>query len=150
MTTKPTPKKIDSLGRKRREKEAYAQHGGWKKSPKHFVYQCKSCDRRWPVASRSSRYDAKCRTCGVRNTILLTLPKTYYRGRERVTRFSYYPSAEEAKYHAIKWNKVWMENKVKSQYRSGEFHRASIHNKLTGSIDNMGHVHPKTKEMSES
>jgi len=78
----------------------------------------------------------------------LTLPKTYVKSRRRVTQFEFFPDAETAAFVARKKNLVWMENKVKPQYRSGEFHRASIHNKLQGSIDNQGHHHPKTKEMS--
>ena len=149
MKGNPDPAKYDSLGRKRKPSQDYSQSGGWKSKPKCFVYQCKACKRRWPVASRSSRYDGKCRTCGVRNTILLTLPKTYYRARKRITQFWYYPTMEEAKFHAIKYNKTWMQKRIKPQYRSGEFHTASMHNKLQGSVDSRGHVHPKTKEISE-
>ena len=78
----------------------------------------------------------------------MTLPKTYYKGRKRVTQFEYYPDAETAEFVARKRNSQWMERKVKLQYRNSSFVKASQYNKLTGSIDTNGFHHPQTKEMS--
>lgn len=144
VSHKPEPQNIDSLGRDRLPSERYSQAGGSNK-PKHIVWRCKVCRRHWNVTSKSYRYDSKCRQCGTRNSILLTLPKTYVKSRRRVTEFEFFPDAETAQFVARKKNLVWMENKVKPQYRSGEFHRASMHNKLQGSVDSRGHVHPKNK-----
>lgn len=143
----PNPKKIDSLGRNRLAPERYSQSGGSNR-PKHIVWSCKTCSRHWNVTSKSYRYDAKCRTCGTRNTILLTLPGSYYPGRARVTQFQYYPDAQTAAFIARKKNLVWMENRIKKQYRDSSFVRANNFNKIQGSIDSNGHHHPKTKEMT--
>lgn len=147
MCPKPDPKKTDSLGRKRLSPEKYSQSGGWRQ-PRHIVWTCKVCSRAWNVASKSSRYDAKCRQCGTRNTILMTRPSSYYKSRPRVTHFSYYPDAETAAFEARKYNQRWMQRKVKLQYRESGFVKASNFNKLQGSIDSNGHHHPKTKEMT--
>jgi len=149
MTQTPPPKKTDSLGRNRLEKSRYSQSGGLSKK-KFIVYRCKKCFRSWNVASKSHRYDAKCRQCGTRNTILMTLPKTYYKGRSRVTQFEYYPDAETASFMARKRNQLWMQKRIKHQYRDSSFVKASMFNKLSGSIDSNGHHHPLTKEMSDS
>lgn len=147
MTQTPDPKKTDSLGRNRLSSERYSQHGGTVR-PKHIVWRCKVCSRHWNVTSKSYRYDSKCRQCGTRNSILLTLPKTYVKSRERVTQFQYFPDAETAEFVARKKNLVWMENRIKNQYRDSSFVKASMFNKLQGSIDSRGHHHPQTKEMS--
>ena len=128
MTDKPEPKKYDSLGRKRLNPEDYSQSGGWRR-PRHIVWTCKVCSRAWNVSSRSSRYDSKCRQCGTRNSILLTTPKTYYKGRERVTRFQYYSTAEDAEFAARKRNQSWMRKRTKKGYGTDTFVKASELNK---------------------
>jgi len=144
VSHKPEPKKIDSLGRDRLPSERYSQGGGTNK-PKHIVWRCKGCSRHWNLTSKSYRYDSKCRQCGIRNTILLTLPKTYVKSRKRVTQFEFFPDAETAEFVARKKNIVWMENRIKKQYRDSSFIKASMFNKLQGSIDSRGHHHPKNK-----
>tara|TARA_Y100000015_G_scaffold40367_1_gene45186 strand:- start:77 stop:511 length:435 start_codon:yes stop_codon:yes gene_type:complete len=139
--------KYDSLGRKRLAPERYSQAGGWKSKAKHIVWICKHCSRAWNVSSRSSRYDSKCRQCGTRNSILLTTPQTYYQARQRVTKFSEYSHPEDAQFAARKHNHHWMKRRL-PKYDSGSFEKASLLNKPQGSIDEKGHHHPKTKEMS--
>lgn len=78
----------------------------------------------------------------------MTLPKTYYKSRPRVTHFEYFPDAETAEFVARKRNLVWMENRIKLQYRESGFVKASNFNIIQGSIDEKGHHHPKTKEMT--
>jgi len=147
MSQPPTPKKTDSLGRNRLPSERYSQHGGPLR-PKHIVWTCKVCSKAWNIKSKSIRYDAKCRFCETRNTIYLTLPKTYYKGRTRVTQFSYFPDAETAAFEAKRRNLQWMQRKVSAQYRESGFVKATLFNQLQGSIDEHGHHHPKTKEMT--
>lgn len=128
MRGNPDPKKYDSLGRKRLDPQDYSQSGGWRQ-PRHIVWVCKSCSRAWNVSSKSSRYDSKCRQCGTRNTILLTTPQTYYKGRERVTRFRYFSTPEDAEYHANLHNVNWMRRRTKKGYGTDTFVRASELNK---------------------
>lgn len=120
----PNPKKTDSLGRKRLNPEAYSQSGGWRQ-PRHIVWTCKVCSRAWNVSSRSSRYDSKCRQCGTRNSILLTTPQTFYPGRERVTKFTYFSTAEDAEFAARKKNLNWMARKTKKGFGTDTFVKAS-------------------------
>jgi len=78
----------------------------------------------------------------------MTLPKSYFKSRPRVTYFEYYPDAETAQFVARKRNQVWMENRIKIQYRESGFVKASNFNIIQGSIDEKGHHHPKDKEMT--
>ncbi len=124
MSSQPDPKKYDSLGRKRLDPQDYSQSGGWRKA-RHIVWTCKVCSRAWNVSSRSSRYDSKCRQCGTRNSILLTTPQTFYKGRKRVTKFRYYSTAEDAEWAARKRNVEWMRRKTKKGYGTITFVKAS-------------------------
>ena len=146
MARKPDPKKVDSLGRKRLSAEKYSQAGGWRKA-RHIVWRCKRCKRAWNVSSKSSRYDAKCRQCGVRNTILLTTPSSFYRGRKRVTTFSYFSTPEDAEFEARRINVNWMKNKLPKNERNTSFVKATFIGNPEGTIDSKGHHYPKTKEM---
>jgi hypothetical protein len=128
MSHTPDPEKYDSLGRKRKAPEDYSQSGGWR-TPRHIVWTCKVCSRAWNVSSKSSRYDAKCRQCGTRNTILLTTPKTFYKGRKRVTHFRYYSTPEDAAFHARIRNEQWMRRRTKKGYGTDTFVQASKLNK---------------------
>ncbi len=121
-------KKTDSLGRKRLPNEDYSQQGGWRQ-PKHIVWTCKVCSRAWNVTSRSDRYDSKCRQCGTRNSILLRRPNSFYPGRKRVTKFRYYPSAEEAEFVARRRNEQWMRRRTKKGYGTDTFVKAKDLNK---------------------
>ncbi len=124
MPQQPDPKKTDSLGRNRLPSERYSQHGGSVR-PKHIVWTCKVCSRAWNVTSKSYRYDSKCRQCGTRNTILLTLPKSYIKSRKRITKFSFYPTAEMAQFIAQKRNQNWMRRKTKSGFGTSTFVKGS-------------------------
>ena len=124
MSSQPDSKKYDSLGRKRLDPQDYSQSGGWRKA-RHIVWTCKVCSRAWNVSSRSSRYDSKCRQCGTRNSILLTTPQTFYKGRKRVTKFRYYSTAEDAEWAARKRNVEWMRRKTKKGYGTITFVKAS-------------------------
>jgi len=149
MTNTPNPKKIDSLGRIRLPKEEYSQGGG-RLSPRYFVWTCKQCSKAWNVRSCSPRYDAKCRGCGTRNSIMFTSGKgVYYQGRERVTKFDYYPNSQEASHAAISHNMKWMKRRIAKCFQDELFTTANLLNKPRGSIDREGHAHPLTKEMSE-
>lgn len=128
MSQPPDPKKYDSLGRKRLNPEEYSQSGGWRRA-RHIVWTCKVCSRAWNVSSKSGRYDAKCRQCGTRNTILLTRPETFYKGRKRVTKFRYYSTAEDAAFHARIRNEQWMRRRTKRGYGTDTFVKASKINK---------------------
>jgi len=147
MTSTPPPKKYDSLGRNRLPSEDYSQHGGTLR-PKHIVWTCKTCSKHWNISSKSLRYDSKCRFCETRNTIYLTQQKTFYKGRTRITQFSYFPDASMAAFEAKRRNLLWMQRRVLAQYRESGFVKATMFNKLQGSIDSHGHHHPKTKEMT--
>lgn len=72
---------------------------------------------------------------------------TYYRTRERVTRFHYYPSESEARFEAKRLNLGWMKRRVNRVLRNDGFVTATMHDKIQGSIDIHGHAHPKDKEM---
>jgi len=146
MDNTPTPKKYDSLGRNRLPSEDYSQHGGIL-SPRFIVWTCKMCSKAWNISSKSLRYDSFCRFCETRNTIYLTQPKTFYKGRTRTTKFQYFPDAQSAAFQAAKMNHGWMQRKVGYQYRESGFVKANMHNKLQGSIDENGHHNPKNKEM---
>lgn len=124
----PNPKKVDSLGRKRLNPSDYSQSGGWRQ-PRHIVWTCKQCSRAWNVSSKSSRYDSKCRQCGTRNSILLTTPTSYYKGRERVTQFRYFSTPEDAEFYANKQNVNWMRRRTKLGYGTKTFVKASELNK---------------------
>ena len=124
MTTRPDPKKTDSLGRNRLPSERYSQSGG-NCQAKHIVWTCKKCSRAWNVTSRSYRYDSKCRQCGTRNSILMTRPQSFYPGRKRVTKFQYFPSAEDAAWNAKKRNVNWMKRRTKKGYGKVSFVKAS-------------------------
>lgn len=138
----------DKLGRNRLPSERYSQHGG-RLSPRFFVWTCKVCSKAWNARSCSARYDAKCRHCETRNSILFSTGKgTHYRTRERVTRFEYYPNELEARFVAKKKNLGWMKRRVNPAVRADGFTTATMHNKIQGSIDIHGHTHPKTKEMT--
>ncbi len=128
MSHTPDPKKYDPLGRKRLAPEAYAQHGGWRHE-QHIVWTCKVCSRAWNVTSKSERYDSKCRQCGTRNSILLRRPNSFYPGRKRVTKFRYYPSAEEAEFVARRRNEQWMRRRTKKGYGTDTFVKAKDLNK---------------------
>jgi hypothetical protein len=124
MSEQPDPKKHDSLGRKRLDPMDYSQSGGWRQA-RHIVWVCKVCSRAWNVSSKSGRYDSKCRQCGTRNTISLTNPQTFYKGRERVTKFSYYSTPEDAAYAANRHNVNWIRRRTKRGYGTSTFVKAS-------------------------
>jgi hypothetical protein len=132
MSHTPDPKKYDSLGRKRLAPEAYSQHGGWRHE-QHIVWTCKVCSRAWNVTSKSERYDSKCRQCGTRNSILLRRPNSYYIGRKRVTKFRFFPTAEDAQFNARLRNEQWMRRRTKRGYGTDTFVKASdLHKKKEG------------------
>lgn len=134
--------KRDSLGRERRPDWAYSQHGG-RSSPKFICWTCKVCSRVWPATSRSDRYDTKCRQCGTRNTIKFTGETgSWIQGRERVTRFLYYPTIQMATRYAIFSNKQWMARRRKMQYNHQGFSTANMLDKTQGSVDANGLHHP--------
>lgn len=128
MSTQPDPKKTDSLGRNRLPPERYSQSGG-SCGAKHIVWTCKVCSRAWNVTSRSYRYDSKCRQCGTRNSILMTRPQSFYPGRKRVTKFSYFPTAEDASWNARLRNEQWMRRRTKKGYGTNTFVTAGELNK---------------------
>ena len=128
MSHPPDPKKYDSLGRKRLNPEEYSQSGGWRRA-RHIVWTCKVCSRAWNVSSKSSRYDSKCRQCGTRNSILLTRPQSFYKGRKRVTKFRYFSTASDAEWNAKVRNEQWMRRRTKRGYGTNTFVKASELNK---------------------
>jgi hypothetical protein len=134
MCPKPDPKKTDSLGRKRLSPEKYSQSGGWRQ-PRHIVWTCKVCSRAWNVASKSSRYDAKCRQCGTRNTILLTRPGSFYPGRKRITQFLMFSTPGDALFYAQSRNEQWMRRRTKKGFGTNTFVKASELNKKRSSAD---------------
>jgi len=143
----PNPKKVDSLGRKRLAPGAYSQEGG-SYYTRHIVWRCKQCSRAWNVTTKSKRYDSKCRQCGTRNSISLVRKKTYSNTRDRITKFEQFTLAEDAAFEARRLNARWMHLRTPLFEAQSGFSRASLFNKPQGSIDNQGHHHPKTKEMS--
>jgi len=147
MSSKPPPKKVDSLGRKRLASKAYAQHGG-DYYTRHIVWRCKVCSRAWNATTKSKRYDSKCRQCGTRNSISLVRKRTLSNTRNRITKFEQFTLAEDAAFEARRLNARWMMLRTPKFESPGGFSRASLFNKPQGSIDYQGHHHPKTKEMS--
>jgi len=143
----PTPKKTDSLGRKRLNPEAYSQSGG-NYYLRHIVWTCKVCSRAWNVTTKSSRYDSKCRQCGTRNSISLVRRRTLSNTRGRVTFFEEFSHAEDAEIRARILNLAWMKRRTPKYLAQEGFVKASEHMKKRGSIDEKGHHHPKTREMS--
>ena len=143
----PNPKKIDSLGRKRLAPEAYSQDGGAYYT-RHIVWRCKRCSRAWNATTKSKRYDSKCRQCGTRNSISLVRKKTYSNTRDRITKFEQFTLAEDAAFEARRLNARWMHLRTPLFEGQSGFTRATLFNKPQGSIDDQGHHHPKTKEMS--
>lgn len=143
----PNPKKIDSLGRKRLAPEAYSQEGG-DYYTRHIVWRCKACSKAWNVTTKSRRYDSKCRFCETRNSISLVRRKTLANTRGRKTRFQEFTQAKDAEIHARILNSRWMHLRTPKYETESGFTRATLFNKPQGSIDDQGHHHPKTKEMS--
>tara|TARA_Y100000385_G_C13072041_1_gene629521 strand:+ start:511 stop:711 length:201 start_codon:yes stop_codon:yes gene_type:complete len=55
----------------------------------------------------------------------LTLPKSYIKSRKRITKFSFYPTAEMAQFIAQKRNQNWMRRKTKSGFGTSTFVKGS-------------------------
>jgi len=134
MSSPPTPKKTDSLGRKRLSPEKYSQSGGWRE-PRFIVWTCKVCSRAWNVASKSERLDTKCRQCGTRNTILLRRPGSFYLGRKRITKFTMFSTPGDALFYAQSRNEQWMRRRTKKGFGTNTFVKASELNQKRSSAD---------------